>query len=388
MGKKRNGMKSFSGLLAAIVLSLTLNGCLPLPGECQETTETGQTETEKVAEEAAEKAIEKVAEKAVEEAAQEASIKARRPEEWRGPTEIHFLVFVLDIDGINDVDQNFTTNVYLRLKWKDTRLADPSGYSRQIPLEQAWHPRVLLANRQGLVTRSLPEVLEVLPNGTVTYHQRYTGMLSQPLSLKDFPMDQHQFLIQFAAAGYTSDEIRFIPGEGRGLIGGAMADELSLPDWEILGYEALNLPYSPIKEIDTAGFGFRFEAKRYSRYYFWQVVLPLSVVVCMSWSAFWVKAEHLGVRIGIATSSILTLIANRFVIASLLPRLPYMTRMDYFTMSNTVLVFLALLLVVITSLLYEKGAHAQIGRANRINRSARIILPTAYLTLLAWFVFG
>lgn len=384
MEKKFNSINFFLGLLAAIILCLTLTGCVSLPGECLETEETEQTEAEKVAEEAAEKAVEKATQKA----AKEEEIKTRRPAEWRGPTEIRFLIFVLDIDSINDVDQNFTTNVYLRLRWKDRRLVDPAGFPRQVLLEKAWHPRILLANRQGLVTRSLPEVIEVLPDGTVTYHQRYTGKLSQPLSLKDFPLDEHPFLIQFAAAGYTPEELRFIPDEGRNnIIGGSMAEKLSLPDWEILGYEALNLPYSPIKEINTAGFAFRFEAKRYSRYYFWQVVLPLSVVVCMSWSAFWVKTEHLGVRIGIATSSILTLIANRFIIASLLPRLPYMTRMDYFSMSSTVIVFLALLFVVITSLLQERGSLPEKKQAHLINRIARIILPAAYLALLGWFIF-
>lgn len=42
----------------------------------------------------------------------------------------------------------------------------------------------------------------------------------------------------------------------------------------------------------------------------------------------------------VATASVLTLIAQRFVLASLLPRLPYMTRLDFFTVGSTILVLL------------------------------------------------
>jgi len=91
------------------------------------------------------------------------------------------------------------------------------------------------------------------------------------------------------------------------------------------------------------------------------------------------------VRIGIATSSILTLIAHRFVLASLLPRLPYMTRLDYFTVGSTLLVFLALIVVVVTSYL------AAINRdpiARQVDLWARGTFPAAFLLLLGWFVFG
>jgi hypothetical protein len=102
---------------------------------------------------------------------------------------------------------------------------------------------------------------------------------------------------------------------------------------------------------NVAGFALRFEAGRYVEYYFWQVPLPLSVVVLMSWPGFRIQRCQVGVRIGVATSSILTLIAQRIVLANLLPRLPCMTRPDYFTVGSTLLVFLALIGVVATSCL-------------------------------------
>jgi hypothetical protein len=344
--------------------------------------------TEKITARVVEKAAELAMEKSEQDAAAKQEIKARRPEEWKGPTKAYFRVFVLDIDAIDDANQNFTANVYIKLRWKDKRLAHPDGSVREIHLEGVWNPQLAVANRVGLVSRSLPEVVQVDPDGTVTYRQRYSGLFSQPLQLTNFPMDEHAFTIQFASAAYSTDELEFIPDtpEYEGMpSGGSIAEKISLPDWKLLRYEVLASPYQPIREIHAAGFAFRFVAKRYVAYYFLQMLLPLSVVVVMSWAGFWLQREQVGVRIGVATSSILTLIAQRFVLASLLPRLPYMTRMDYFTVGSTLLVFLALIGVVSTSYL------AAINRdlmAERIDLSARVVFPAAFLLLLGWFLLG
>ena len=133
------------------------------------------------------------------------------------------------------------------------------------------------------------------------------------------------------------------------------------------------------------GFAFRFEAERYVGYYIWQFILPLTVIVVMSWSAFWVGRENIGVRIGVATSSILTLIAQRFVFASLLPRLPYMTRMDYFTVGSTLLVFMALITVIFTSFLAGKEYDSL---ARNVDVSARVTFPAIFLILIGWFLYG
>ncbi len=192
------------------------------------------------------------------------------------------MVFVVDIDDIDDTAQNFTANVYLRLRWKDARLANPKGAIRQIPLSEVWNPRLLLPNQQGLVRHSLPEVVQVQPDGTVMYHQRYTGKLSQRLMLADFPRDSHTFTIKFVAAGYQSDELTFEPESIRKIRGGSMANTLSLADWKILWFETVVAPYSQIEEIHTAALAFQFQAKRYVGYYLWQVMLPLAVVVILS----------------------------------------------------------------------------------------------------------
>jgi len=340
---------------------------------------------EEAVEEAVEKATDMVVEKAAEVAVEKAELTAMRPDELGSPTKVHFLVFVIDVDDIDDANQSFTSNFYIHLRWKDKRLANPDGSTRQVRLEEIWNPRIVITNQQGRLTKSLPDIVQVDPDGTVNYRQRYTGNLSQPLDLTQFPRDTHSFTIHFVAAGYTDDELEFLPALLRNIPGGSIADDLSLPDWKVVNHEALVLPYTPIEGIRSAGFAFRFKAERYITYYIWQVILPLAVVVVMSWAAFWVGRENVGVRIGVATSSILTLIAHRFVLASLLPRLPYMTRLDYFTVGSTLLVFMALITVIFTSFLAGKD-HDSL--AQKVDISARGTFPAIFLFMLGWFFYG
>lgn len=340
---------------------------------------------EESVEETAEKTFLKALDKAVNAIVADETAKSKRPNESKGPTTVQFLVFILDIDDINSAAQNFTANIYLRLRWQDNRLVNPEGTTRQIPLNDVWNPRVLIANQQGRLSQSLPEIVQVAPDGTVSYHQRYTGRLSQPLLLAEFPRDQHSFMVQFVGAGYNANELTFEPEYVRNIHGGSMANTLSLADWEILSYETIIAPYKPIEEVNTAAFAFQFQAKRFISYYLWQVVLPLAVVVTMSWAAFWVSREHLGIRIAVATSSILTLIAHRFILASLLPKLPYMTRLDYFSVGCTLLVLLALIAVITASVLTE---NKQDRHARKVDFYARGGFPAAFLILLGWFMLG
>ncbi len=95
----------------------------------------------------------------------------------------------------------------------------------------------------------------------------------------------------------------------------------------------------------------------------------------MSWGAFYVDPTNASAQIGVATSSMLTLIAYRFMLGNLIPRLPYMTRLDYFTLGSTILVFLTLLEVIVTTNLALKGKEKI---ARKIDFWCRFMFPIIF----------
>lgn len=331
-----------------------------------------------------EQVVEQMEIKSEEKQKKESEQKSLRPTQWSEQTEIRFLGYIVDIDSIDDASQNFEANFYIALRWKDKRLVNESGMTRQVDLNDIWSPQILVVNQQGRLNLSLPKVAKVEPDGSVTYMQRYTGKLSQPLNLAKFPIDKHRFNIHIVTPGYTLNDLKFIPDNTHGFNGGAIAETLSLPDWEVSHFEIKSEAYVPIPGVQTPGFKMSFDAERHFGYYIWQIILPLSVVIIMSWAAFWLRADQIGVRIGIGTSSVLTLIAHRFVIASLLPKLPYMTRLDYFTVGATFLVLLALIVVVVSSI-FTKDPELKIAR--KIDIWSRIFFPSMYFTLLFVFLY-
>ena len=103
----------------------------------------------------------------------------------------------------------------------------------------------------------------------------------------------------------------------------------------------------------------------------------------MSWLVFWIDPKESGSQISVAITAMLTLIAYRFSIGALVPKVSYLTRLDYFILGSTLMVFLSLLLVVITSNLAKSN---QTQLALRIDRWSRIIFPSM-LIFVTFFAF-
>ncbi len=317
-------------------------------------------------------------------AIEDTAVSQSRPQHGGAPDQVFFLIYVIDIDEISGQKQSFVANLALRMRWKDERLVHDGSGARTLPLNQVWNPRVILANRQARLRSVMPEVVTVRPDGTVLYRQQYLGPLSQPLYLADFPRDTQDFNIHFVAVGYDPEEIHFVPDDVLGtehLTGGGLAETLSLPDWEILRHKIEARPYVVSGGFLVAGFALEFVAKRYFGYYWWQVIVPLILIVMMSWAPFWVDPAKAELQFGIASSTVLTLIAYRFLLASLVPKLAYMTRLDYVSLGGTVLVFVAFLQVLLTSVLGYSGRRKE---ARLLDVWCRVVFPIVFAAILFW----
>ncbi len=297
-----------------------------------------------------------------------------------GPTQISVGMWVVDISSIDSAQQTFTAEIAVVLRWKDPRLAHTGKGIARYPLEQIWHPRVGIVNETNSVSRKMPDSVEVEPDGTVTYRQRYVGAFTQPLRLQSFPFDRQTFRIQLVAVRYQSNEVMFVPDQvwiQDGLKGaGGISPSVTLPDWTIEKWELKPLVYALAPRHQYSSYAFDFTASRNVQHYILKVILPLILIVIMSWSVFWIDPVHSNSQISIAVTSMLTLIAYRFAVDTQLPRLPYMTRLDAFILTSTLLVFFSLIEVLITTIL---ETSRRTGGAKKIDRYCRAIFPAMFL---------
>jgi len=313
-----------------------------------------------------------------------------RPNNGSGPTKVGYAFWIGDILKINSVDQEFTANFMLFLQWHDPLLAHPGPGTKQFALDDIWHPRVLIANEAGDLERSLPEVADVTPDGTATYRQRFIGSFTQPLNLHAFPFDRAAFAVQFVVPGYRPEDLEFLPIDQAAALGWlegvGIESELTIQDWKTLSVEARPQAYQAAPGISIAGFGFSFTAERRANHFIVKVIIPLVLIVMMSWAVFWVEPNDAATQVGVAITAMLTLIAYRFAIDSDVPKLPYLTRLDAFVLMSSLLVFLSLIEVLLTTKFANRN---KLDRAMAIDRSCRWLFPVLFVlgmlaTLLGW----
>ena len=311
-----------------------------------------------------------------------------RPGVEAGPTQVSVGIWMVDITNIDSAQQNFTADIAVVLRWKDARLAHTGAGLAHYALDQIWTPRVSIANETSSVVRKLSESAEVEPDGTVLYRQRYVGSFTQPLRLQSFPFDRQAFRIQFVAVRYQRNEVTFVPDQNwirDGLREGAgISRSITLPDWMVERWDAKPDVYALTPGLQYSGYVFEFTASRNVQHYILKVILPLVLIVMMSWSVFWTEPTNSNTQFSVAVTSMLTLIAYRFAVDTQLPRLPYMTRLDAFFLVSTLLVFLSLIEVLVTTILDN---NHQVARAKKLDRYCRVIVPLIFI-IASIAIFG
>jgi hypothetical protein len=302
-----------------------------------------------------------------------------RPDPEGVATKVSVGIYVYDLGKISDVDTTFTVDFFLLLKWHDSRLASGSqespGTYRKFKLGEIWDPHVMVINERNLFRR-LRDIVKVDPEGNVTYFQRYQGTLSFDLTLREFPFDAHVLPIEMAAVGYGPEEVEFLVWEektGRGVT-------LSIVDWEIGPGAARVTPvYVPPAGRKLAFYHYELPAKRYTSFYIWKVIVPLSMIVFMSWAVFWIDLTQIGPRMSISAASVLTIIFFQFQLGQLVPWAPYFTRVDYFSLGSILLVFLSLAEAVSGNALVKWGRESL---ALKIQWWSRVLFPASFVALV------
>ncbi len=296
-----------------------------------------------------------------------------RPNRDAGPTRVEVGVAILDIDKISGADQSFDANFYYILRWTDPRLAHDQE-RKSMPLNEVWHPRVLILNQQR-VWRTFPEVVSISPEGQVVYRQRVWGSFSQPLDLRDFPFDRQDFSLQLITIDYTTKDLELVIDPKS-----TIAERLSLPDWDIVAWSVDATTIKPIPTVpkELAAVVFSFQAERRKAYFIYQVIVPMALIVAMSWVVFWIDPKESGTQISVAITTMLTLIAYRFSLGVDLPKVDYMTRIDFFVLGSTVLIYATLVQAVITTTMAKSG---NLLEARNVDLWCRCLFPGGFVLL-------
>lgn len=302
-----------------------------------------------------------------------------RPDGKESPTVLTIGVLIADVTAINDVDQSLEGDFIIRKSWKDARLA--GLVNCRLHRSAIWFPVTDVLNSNQLRRsrgEAISDQVHVRPGGVIEYYQRFFGKVATYHNLSKFPFDSHRMRIRIADLEYPMDALR-IDLDGKFT---RVADLLNIPDWTISGVET-EVVNETVPEFDETYSVLHVDviATRNGQYFVWKVMLPLLLIVFMSFAVFWINPERFGPQIGLAATSMLTLIAFQFALTSMLPKLSYFTLMDQLIIGSTLLVFGSLVQATTTTVLVMQG-RPEI--ALKLDRTCRWFFPL--LLVVTWGV--
>ena len=223
----------------------------------------------------------------------------------------------------------------------------------------------------------LPEQVVVDDFGNVTYAQRFFGNLAVDMEFKQFPFDDQILSVDLISFGHTIDELQILNDAD----GSGMSNDFSVEGWVFSTLPVDNKPFKIVGQSrQVPKLSIRIKAEREASYYLVTMMLPMSLVLFMAWTVFWLPPSVVAPRIAVSTASIFSLLALGFSIRLNLPAVAYITRVDWFILGSTLMVFGALGVAVIGSRLSIRGME---GAAERLNIQARWSYPLLFgITLL------
>jgi hypothetical protein len=287
---------------------------------------------------------------------------------------------IIDFGRITAREESFDVTAYLELRWLDPRLAglvDEDLGLRRVSADRIWTPRICYDNAVEPVKNHGESTIEVDGRGNVTCKSIISAKFKTPTDLRRFPFDSQTLMIRIALFNNES-RVRFeaIPAIMR------MHDDASVSDWTI---------ERPVHRIEShryssgeSGFSslvYEVGVSRRSAFYFWRVLIPLTLLGAIPWVIFWFNPPELQPQISTCMTTFIALVTFNFGMDFGQPKSPNLTLLDKHALIGFLFVALAVTVVCRVHVAVRNG---QLDRARAIQRIARRTYPIAYAaTILA-----
>jgi len=309
--------------------------------------------------------------------------KMLEPPQTNQPTMVDISIYLTNLTDIDTINSRFRFEAYAEFGWCDPREAfdaDATGTDiRRILGEQLkdspfWTPDLSIANGIGdvQVTESLTEIHS---DGRIRARGYFNSAVTAPFDLQHFPFDKQIFKIQIESFSFSRDDV-----ELRWLVdNNGFHDDIFLPEWRI---DSVDTRIEQTIEIrNRAPFSraiFAINVSREYGYYIYKLSVPLLLIVCLSWTVFWMRNESLASRMRDSATAFLTIVAYQFAISNDLPKVAYLTILDRLMITSFILIALtALENMFVVYILRENQV-----RAEMVDRVSRWAFPLVYGTVI------
>lgn len=309
-----------------------------------------------------------------------------------GPVEVTVSFELRDINHIDDEAETAEFTGVLKLSWHDPRQAfdkvaegtEEKIYQGNFQFNEVftgWFPQLILVNESGLYEKH-GVLLRVRSDGSLSLFETVDAIAKIDLDLRRYPIDQQRLEAVFHVLGFDSNDIvlRLKPGYNDGDLN---IDELfRMSQWYLTGIKSsIGTRNTPLigKGATTSTFIVSIDLQRRSFFIFRLVILPLIIIVMLSWSVFWMDKSSLGDRISVSFIGILTAVTYQVVLSEILPRISYVTLINVFV---NISFFIMCMTVIVNLRVGYLDRHGMSEVGDRLDHRCRWMFPMIYFGLL------
>jgi hypothetical protein len=277
---------------------------------------------------------------------------------------------------------SFAADFYLWFLWRGE--IDPT---REFEFTNVVEPNNLVKNPAYTKASGEPEP-QILPDGTRYQAYHVQGRFSQVFALDRFPLDRQRLVISIEDLTYDADRLRYVADRDDSAAG----RDLAVNGWHIdrFFFDELFHTYASRfgdsripRNRPYAHMEFGIAISRPIVGLLSKTVLPISIIILITFGAFFCRPDSLDARLGLTMTSLIAAVALWYTTAFELPPVNYLLLID----KIYILGFLSILATTAASIISSRLARSKRYEiAERLDYFAVRALMTIYFGGIALLV--
>lgn len=275
---------------------------------------------------------------------------------------IEFGILLKDWYGISENEGEVTVDAVVTLYWSDpraTKLIPSSAKATSVTISgdsakgKMWLPNVLVTNIAHGGRDLISSSVKITSSGSITMVDRVLLTLKQTMETENFPFDAQEVNIKIASATYMRDEVELVPIKDKSEWGvPSDTDIFSNSMWYFVK-DSLTAIVEIDGELAKSRGVLSIMVHRCLSEFVNAVFMPSVVLLCMTWSAFWLPlaGPYVMPRVALNAFALLCQLSVSQVVDSKIPHTGGRTWMtEYLGLCILLQFTLALLNVIILAI--------------------------------------